>query len=167
MNKSFPPIATETASVLILGSFPGDLSPKRQRYYAHPRNSFWQIMAELLDFDVKSAYLDRLEILKERKIALWDVLSCCQRTGSLDSAIEADSIVVNDFSDFFFNHPNLKATFFNGARAETEFRKRVAPEIPLQHQCSHLCRLPSTSPAMAALSVKQKTEAGRVILSYL
>jgi len=124
-------------------------------------------MADLLDFDVTSTYLDRLEIIKERKIALWDVLHCCKRTGSLDSAIEADSIVVNDFSDFFSSHPNLKAIFFNGARAEKEFRKRVAPEISLEQQCAVLCRLPSTSPAMAALSVKKKAEAWRVILSYL
>jgi TDG/mug DNA glycosylase family protein len=167
MNKSFQPIAAETASVLILGSFPGDLSLKNQRYYAHPRNSFWRIMAELLDFDVKSTYLDRVEILKEKKIALWDVLYCCKRTGSLDSAIEADSIVVNDFNDFFLSHPNLNATFFNGARAETEFRKRVAPEMSPHYQDVPLCRLPSTSPAMAALSVEQKTDAWRVILGYL
>ena len=114
-QQCFSAIASDSASILILGSFPGVLSLERQHYYAHPRNSFWLIMAHLLEFEPALVYQDRLEKLKEKKIALWDVLYRCKRAGSLDSAIEADSVVVNDFSTFFTQHQSIKALFFNEA----------------------------------------------------
>lgn len=169
MENCFPAIAPVSAAILILGSFPGILSLKRQRYYAHPRNSFWPIMADLLTFSENLSYEDRLLKVVERKIALWDVLYCCRRMGSLDSAIEGDSVVVNDFRKFFTEQQKLKAIFFNGARAEMEFKKRVASADYFQEEGWKIeCfRLPSTSPALASLKISEKREAWKIILDYL
>ena len=169
MQHGFPPVAPDCAAVLILGSFPGVLSLETQRYYAHPRNGFWPIMAQLLDFDPALSYLDCLEKLKKRKIALWDVLYRCKRSGSLDSSIETSSIAVNDFFTFFTEQHHLKAICFNGARAETEFKKRVVmPQGPSgSGDRIDLLRLPSTSPAMATLTMVQKLEQWKIILNYL
>ncbi len=168
-ENCFPAIAPVSAVVLILGSFPGVLSLKRQRYYAHPRNSFWPIMADLLAFAGNLSYEDRLLKVVERKIALWDVLYYCRRMGSLDSAIQRDSVVVNDFRTFFLKHQKLKAIFFNGARAEIEFKRRVVPADFFQETTTgiELYRLPSTSPALASLTTKQKRDAWKIILDYL
>jgi len=168
-QQGFPAVAPESAAVLILGSFPGVASLEKKRYYAHPRNGFWAIMAQLLDFDPDSPYRERLEILKENRIALWDVLYRCRRSGSLDSSIEPDSVAVNDFASFFREQRKLKAILFNGARAETEFKKRVVlPERLAAAQNGICCiRLPSTSPAMASLSMKQKAERWRILQDYL
>ncbi len=165
----FPALAPASAVILILGSYPGVLSLQKQRYYAHPRNSFWPILADLLAFEQTLSYQERVIKVVERNIALWDVLYRCRRSGSLDSAIEGNSVVVNDFSSFFSQQQSLKAIFFNGARAEMEFRKRVAlPDVYRRTGREiEMIRLPSTSPAMASLTLEKKRAAWKIILDYL
>lgn len=68
--EGFAPIADARARLLILGSMPGGHSLRLGEYYAHPRNRFWPIMAELCGFDAALAYPQRLEALKSSGIAL-------------------------------------------------------------------------------------------------
>src|SRR3569833_1994304 len=99
--RSFPPIADEHAETLIVGSMPGRASLTVGRYYAHPHNAFWKIMAALLAFDVAASYQAKVEALLSNRIALWDVLQSCSRQGSLDTSIERDSEVLFVFVVFF------------------------------------------------------------------
>ena len=94
-------------------------------------------------------------------IALWETLASCVRPGSLDSAIDRDSIVVNDFAGFFTAHPRLRRICFNGAAAADIYRRRVLPALPA-HDIEYL-RLPSTSPANASLSFERKLDAWRQV----
>ncbi|MFM8331211.1 MAG: DNA-deoxyinosine glycosylase [Candidatus Methylumidiphilus sp.] len=157
--QSFPPIANPHAKILLLGSMPGAESLRAAQYYAHPRNAFWPIMGELFGAGLDREYQIRLEILKSHGIALWDVLASCVRVGSLDSAIEHDA--ANDFPAFFQVHPHISRVYFNGAMAEKSFHKHVRG-LP-NPQALQFQRLPSTSPAHAALRYKQKLEAWRVV----
>ena len=159
--RSFPPVADASARILILGSMPGEESLRAGQYYAHPRNAFWQLMGELFAADPELPYERRTQQLKKSGVALWDVLASCKRKGSLDSAIAADSITANDFQTFFARHRKINQVFFNGATAERSFRMHVLPGLtaqPLQYT-----RLPSTSPAHAALSHAQKRTAWRAV----
>jgi hypoxanthine-DNA glycosylase len=160
---SFPPVETPTAHTLILGSMPGGASLRAEQYYAHPRNLFWPILGELLDAHPYLPYTTRLEKLKSAGIALWDVLQSCERAGSLDSRIASQSIVPNNFVDFFEHHPNIQRVFFNGAMAETTFRRHVLTTLPLLG--CHYHRLPSTSPANAAFSFARRLDAWKVIIA--
>jgi TDG/mug DNA glycosylase family protein len=160
---SFPPVVDSSARILILGSIPGEASLRAGQYYAHPRNTFWRILAEIIGFDPGTAYENRLDALKHSGIALWDVLHSCQRKGSLDSAIEISSIKVNDFEAFFTVHPGIKLICFNGAAAEQCYKKHVMHKSA-QTGIHHI-RLPSTSPAHAALSFHQKVAAWRTAIS--
>jgi double-stranded uracil-DNA glycosylase len=166
-SQCFPPLATSRSRVLILGSFPGVRSLEQQQYYAHPRNLFWPIMGEMLGFNPLSAYQERVQVLLDRDVALWDVLQCCERVGSLDTAIEPASIRINDFEGFFAAHRRLQAVFFNGRRAEQEFHKAKAAVAEAVSSPRLLVRLPSTSPAMASLRFAEKMAAWRVICRYL
>jgi double-stranded uracil-DNA glycosylase len=142
---SFPPICSPSANVLILGSMPGVRSLAANEYYAHPRNAFWPIMSRLLGFDAALPYAIRVEKLSASGIALWDVLHSCMRPGSLDSAIERDSKVANDFSGLFATHPQLRLVAFNGTEAEKSFKTHVLPQLKASDIA--FVRLPSTSPA--------------------
>ena len=135
---------------------PGVESLNQQQYYAHPRNCFWYIMSTLFGFELDTNYQHRTAALRKNRIALWDVLNQCIRKGSLDTAIEQDSIIRNDFVTFFKQHTTIKYVFFNGQKAEKEFRRFVLPELEKTFPDLHYQVLPSTSPAMASLNRDQK-----------
>jgi len=156
IKKGFPPIADKKAKVLILGSMPGEESLRKNEYYANPKNSFWRIMASLFGFGCDLSYKEKARILKKNNIALWDVMKACQRRGSLDSAIKDSATVENDFVSFYSIHPKIRYVFFNGTKAEMEYKKRVMPRLPDVTKGITYYRLPSTSPTMARLSFNAK-----------
>jgi hypoxanthine-DNA glycosylase len=157
--QSFLPIAAKDARVLILGSMPGRESLAARQYYAHRQNAFWRILGALLGFEPSAPYAARVRALKAARIALWDVLHSCEREGSLDASIEAE--IANDFERFFGAHPRLRHVFFNGAKAEASYRRHVLPGLG---RALRYRRLPSTSPAHAALPFTRKLAAWRAIL---
>jgi double-stranded uracil-DNA glycosylase len=160
---SFPPLIGRGATKLILGSMPGKASLAAQQYYAHPRNHFWPLMAQLTGVSASLPYTQRCAGLTASGIALWDVLSTCLRSSSLDSDIIESSIIPNDFGKFLQQHPQIQQIFFNGAKAEAVYRRHVWPRLSPAQQSIHLQRLPSTSPAHAAMSFSKKLEAWRSV----
>ncbi len=158
----FAPIEDRNAETLILGSMPGRASLAAGQYYAHARNAFWPIIAELLRIDAAAPYAARVRALKSARIALWDVLGSCAREGSLDSMIERDTQTPNDFHAFFRTHRNISRVFFNGATAQACFNRHVLRDI--DGAWVSYARLPSTSPAHAAMSFDDKLAAWRVVM---
>ncbi len=163
--RSFPPVAGTDARALILGSMPGVESLRAGEYYAHPRNAFWQIMGDLVGASRELAYSARLSRLRQSGIALWDILAACVREGSLDTAIDESTIITNDLVTFLARHPRISHVYCNGATAERCFLKHVQPG--LEPGRLKLQRLPSTSPAHAALGYVAKLRAWRHILKSL
>jgi len=161
---SFDPISSPTAHTLILGSIPGKASLLAGQYYAHPQNVFWRVLTTLFSRPQELSYEARAELLTTYGIALWDVLKSCTRESSLDSDIDEESIVTNDFERFFRAHSQISRVFFNGAKAEHAFRKYVLPSLSSGHEL-RLYRLPSTSPANASYSFSEKLDAWSAILS--
>jgi hypoxanthine-DNA glycosylase len=82
LSVGFPPIASPTARVLILGSLPGRISLDRGEYYANSQNAFWKIVAARvgqLPGQLPLDYTSRAAALVEHGIALWDVLAAATR----------------------------------------------------------------------------------------
>lgn len=161
----FPPVAAPGARCLILGSMPGAVSLQHQTYYAHRQNAFWRILGDLGVCDPAAPYAERLAALARCGIALWDVIAGCERPGSLDADIVAESVQVNNFPAFFAAYPQIEQVFFNGAKAEAAFRQHVWPVLDGRLEGVRLLRLPSTSPAHAALPYNEKVAAWRAILA--
>jgi hypoxanthine-DNA glycosylase len=156
-SEGFAPVARPDARILVLGSLPGQVSLAATEYYAHPQNSFWRIMQELLG--VAGHYDERCALLGDCKLALWDVLRSSVRHGSLDASIRRDSASANDFETFLKSHARIEVIAFNGKKAEQLFRAMVAKE---HYQHVRLVGLPSTSPAYAAMSFAGKLSAWAV-----
>lgn len=140
--SGLPPIVGGQPTTLFLGNAPSVLSLARQQYYGNPRNAFWPIMGSLLGFAADAPYPQRTAALVAAGHAVWDVLAFCRRTGSLDSAVERESMVVNDFETFFATWPTIRRVYFTGGAAQINYRRLAfaPPEV-------EYVRLPSTSPA--------------------
>ena len=162
--QSFPPIADAKARILILGSMPGNASLAAGQYYAHAQNLFWHILGEVTGMAASAPYAARALALRSHGIALWDVLASCAREGSLDSAIDEAGICANDFASFYRLHPGIVQVLFNGAKAETCYRKHVLPTLANGLGPQRYRRLPSTSPANASISRAYKHRVWRQAL---
>jgi TDG/mug DNA glycosylase family protein len=144
----FEPIVGRQPRVLVLGTAPSELSLEKGQYYAHPRNDFWRIMERLFSGRVPLEYTERVEMLKQTGVALWDVLREADRIGSLDADIKKP--VPNDIAGFLRSRPSIRAVFFNGAAAERLFFRYVF--AAMTDSALRFVRLPSTSPANASIS---------------
>jgi hypoxanthine-DNA glycosylase len=116
-------------------------------------------MGAIFDFAADDAYDVRTQALRANGIAVWDVLKSCRRVGSLDSAVERDSMVANDFRELFADNRRIGRVFFNGAAAEQNFNRlvRIAPDLTYR-------RLPSTSPAQT-MRYEEKFAAWRAAIA--
>ena len=151
--QGLAPVWSPQARLLVLGSFPGVMSLQAGQYYAHPRNQFWPVLSALWGEDlVAMPYAQRLDTLRRRGLAVWDVYAACRREGSLDSAIQAAEH--NDLAGLVERLPDLRAIAHNGGESARSMRITGALGLPV-------FRLPSTSPANASWSFVRKQAAWR------
>ena len=155
-TPGFPAILGDRPRVLILGSLPSKQSLAAGQYYGNPRNAFWRIMGDLVDAGPEVDYTARTQRLTRCRIAVWDVLASSVRPGSMDSSIDAASAVPNDFPGLFSACPTIDRVFFNGRKAAELFRRLVAPLLENGSNTMSYKTLPSTSPAYAAMSYRDK-----------
>ena len=116
MKYGLEPLLDNKTIVLILGSLPSDQSIIKNQYYGNPGNDFWKLLSESISFDlVNLSYYDRIHLLKENKIGLWDIYRSGERDRSLDSNILKPKL--NDFSFIKKHYPTIKQIFLNGKKA--------------------------------------------------
>ena len=150
---------------LILGSFPSAQSLERREYYGNPRNHFWRIVALCFGQPEPAVYGGKLALLREGRIALWDVYAACERQGSLDKDIAAGA--PNPIFRFIAERPGIEAIGLNGGAAAAAFLASLPGGVPLPRlarsgdsapwtpsfdpeRTIRVARLPSTSPIPTA-----------------
>ena len=159
--RGLPPHIRDDCRVLVLGSMPGNASLQAARYYAHPRNRFWPLMAALCGFDPALDYPARMAALQARGVGLWDVIGRCRRSGSLDAAIERGSEIASPLAARIAALPHLRAVAFNGGASAKLGLKILAGRRDLA-----LIPLPSSSPAHT-LRFARKLESWGPLAAYL
>ncbi len=141
MIHSFPPIVNDHAEILILGTMPGAMSLMKQEYYAHKQNAFWKIMYSVFSaLPVSENFEEKVALIQQHKIALWDVLENCEREGSLDTNIKNHK--ENDILELLLEYPKIKTIVFNGKQSEKYFLKKFGVIDGIRY-----FQMPSTSPA--------------------
>ncbi|MFY7837676.1 MAG: DNA-deoxyinosine glycosylase [Novosphingobium sp.] len=149
-KSSFAPLVDWGTRVLILGSLPGEASLAAAQYYAHPRNQFWRLVGAAIGVElVTMDYEARLAVLRDHHIGLWDSIGSATRPGSLDTAIR--DVEVNPLASLVATLPALCCVAFNGAKSASIGARQLAGAGGFA-----LLRLPSSSPAHAALSFDDK-----------
>lgn len=172
--QSFTAVCNAQTHTLVLGSMPGKVSLQEQEYYAHKRNGFWPIMLALVqntepnyEAHQQATYLEKLSVLQSAGIGLWDVLAACERDGSLDADIKSDSIVMNDFVLLFKQCTELRTIAFNGKTAERLYYRHVPKVLEaanVDFSNKRFVCLPSSSPALASLSLEEKYDQWKELL---
>lgn len=150
IRQSFPPLANSKTKILVIGTMPGVASLEAAQYYAHPRNAFWKIIAQVFNNGAEfQNYQEKINCALAHNIGLWDNLQNCIREGSLDSNIK--NAVPNDFETLLQKY-NITKLLFNGQKS-FEFFKRYHGKL-LETVAYEV--MPSTSPANATLSFEKK-----------
>ncbi len=145
----FDPVVFSDTRVLILGSFPSIKSFENNFYYAHPRNQFWGILSGLTGYPARTKD-QRIWLLKESKLGLWDMIRSCQRENSLDSSLEDEE--VNDIPSLLEQYPSIEKIAFTGRKAQALF------ELNFGYLDIERVYLPSPSSAYAKMKHGEKAE---------
>ena len=159
MKNGLEPIFEKDSKILILGSLPGDISILNQKYYDNKNNHFWKLISfvyedKFIEFQI---YDEKIKLLKKHKIALWDVIKCANRKGSLDS-----NIVNEEYNDVksLLDQSNIKFIYVNGRKAEDSLKKYM--KIKSTH--IKYKYLPSSSSLNAMYSLDEKAKIWKKII---
>lgn len=122
---------------LVLGSFPSVASLETGKYYGHPQNRFWRVLAHCRVIgDHAAPYSEHVAAVRRHGLAIWDLYARVRRQGSGDDRIrDAEPNAVGALLAERGPFPIL----LNGRRAR-EWRRHFGE---LQ---AEVAELPSTSP---------------------
>ncbi|MCF6243589.1 MAG: DNA-deoxyinosine glycosylase [Sulfurovum sp.] len=158
LEHPLDPIVYKDTQTLILGSFPSIKSFEKNFYYAHSSNKFWKILEAVTGYPVNN--LDqKLWLLKECRIGLWDMIRECRRENSLDSSLEDEK--VNDINNILKSFISINKIAFTGRKAEALFKTHFS------YLDIETVYLPSPSSSYAAMKFEDKVKAYKNLLGYM
>lgn len=160
-KQSFGDVVDDRTRVVIFGSLPGEKSLEARQYYAHPTNQFWRLMSGVVEQDItKLAYEERLGVLLEARVGLWDVVASARRKGSLDTDIR--DVQTNQLQDLRSRLPMLKAFAFNGGMSARIGRNQLTARFDLS-----LVDLPSSSAGYCSVTLDWKQQRWKHLRTFL
>ena len=138
MIEGFEPVYDKDSRLLILGSFPSVKSRKIQFYYGNRQNRFWRVVCSHFGEEIPESVEEKRKFLLKHRIALWDIVTKCEITGSKDETIK--NFQVADIKTLLQNS-EIKYIILNGSKAYSIFCENY-PDLEIPNK-----KLPSTSPA--------------------
>lgn len=138
LKCGFQPFFEADSRVLILGSFPSVKSRAVEFYYGNRQNRFWPTVSSFFGENAPGSTEEKKEFLRRRKIALWDIVTECEITGSQDASIKNYKIA--NLRQVLDNAP-IELIMINGGTALKLFERNYAGIS------TPYAGMPSTSPA--------------------
>ncbi len=134
----FAPLFDENSKVLILGSFPSVKSRQIDFYYGNRQNRFWKTVCGYFGEEIPPTTEVKIDFLKRRNIALWDMVVSCEIEGSADDSVKnAEVANLNEV----LSKAKIERILLNGSLAYELFIKSYG-RVGIFYQ-----KMPSTSPA--------------------
>ncbi len=155
LTHPFEPIVFNNSKILILGTFPSLKSFENSFYYAHPKNQFWKILSKISAYPINNKD-QKIWLLKECKIALWDIVKSCDRENSSDNNLR--NITPNDIPALINRYPSIKKIAFTSKKAQKIYQQYF------KNLDIDTLYLPSPSPAYAAMSFEKKVDIYKKLL---
>ena len=144
---TFGPLYNEKSRTLILGSIPSPASREMGFYYGHPRNRFWQVLAEVYGGPLPESIEEKKALVLTKGLALWDVIEECDIIGASDSSVKN---VAPTAIPSLLEQTRVERILCNGALS-----KKIYDKYQLEHTGIPAVKMPSTSPANAAWSLEK------------
>ncbi len=154
IKHTFEPIFNKDSKILILGSLPSVKSREEGFYYGHPQNRFWSVLSSIYNLEIPKIIDEKIEMLINNNIAIWDVIESCDIIGSSDSI---KNVIPADLSKIL-NNSNIQNIYANGKTASKLYKKYSEKNTGIK-----IIELPSTSPANATYTLDRLIEAWKVI----
>jgi TDG/mug DNA glycosylase family protein len=158
MTNGLSPIIYKDSKILILGSLPSKKSIEQNEYYANSTNHFWRILSNVLENEkiTFENYNSKKEFLEKHNIALWDVIKCAKREGSLDKNIKDEEYndILNLIDEYDFNK-----IFVNGKKAAKLFERYL--KLNNRMDIEYIV-LPSSSAANTRYTFERKINEWRI-----
>jgi len=156
IKHTFEPIFNKDSKILILGSLPSVKSREEGFYYGHPQNRFWSVLSSIYNLEIPKTIDEKIAMLVNNNIAIWDVIESCDIIGSSDSSIK--NVIPADLSKIL-NNNKIQNIYANGKTASKLYKKYSEKNTGIK-----IIELPSTSPANATYTLDRLIEAWIVIL---
>ncbi|MDE5942723.1 MAG: DNA-deoxyinosine glycosylase [Clostridia bacterium] len=150
IKYGFAPLYDKDSKLLILGSFPSVKSRKVEFYYGNPQNRFWRVVSSFFGENSPKTTEEKKNFLLKRNIALWDIVTECEISGSQDSTIK--NFKVADLKTLLQNC-DIRYIILNGSTAFKIFKNNYG-DINIPY-----VKLPSTSPANTRFYEKEWRDA--------
>ena len=142
VKMGFPPVFDSGSKVLILGSFPSVKSREISFYYGNKQNRFWKTIFSIFNQPFLESTQERIGFLKEKGIALWDVVESCEIVGSADSSIKNVTLAPLEKIVYL---AKIEKVLLNGTLAYKLYEEYFSKKDGFRN--IPYIKMPSTSPA--------------------
>ncbi len=116
--KSLPAVINDNSKTLILGSLPGPKSIENEFYYSNGGNHFWETICDITGNNIPTTKEEKLELLKNTHIALWDVYESGYRIRGKDGIKNGKP---NKIPELLKQYPSIEQIVVAGNDAQDAF----------------------------------------------
>lgn len=152
----FSPIVFQDTKTLILGTFPSKADIKLGFYHLAKGDKFWQMLQNITKYPINNKD-QKLWLLKEYRLGLWDILS--QKNNQKDEDFQISDERVNDIESIIYSTPSITRIALMGANTQAIY-KEFFLHLPLEQMY-----LPSALSSHSQVSFELKADAYRQMLS--